>query len=42
MTPETLAILLSAGLLEAVRRTADGTVTEYRLTAAGRQLKGQK
>lgn len=42
MDNETLALLLRAGLLEASRQTADGTITEYRLTSQGRQLAGER
>lgn len=33
---ETLALWLKVGLLRPVRRSEDGTVTEYELTHAGR------
>lgn len=36
ITKEELQLMLAAGLLRASRRTADGRVTEYTLTHAGR------
>jgi hypothetical protein len=38
VSPADVAALLAAGLIRPVRRTADGRVTEYALTHAGRTL----
>ncbi len=38
LSQDDLALLLRLGLIEVTGRTADGKVTEYKLTHAGRTL----